>query len=1473
MGYLRKKAGTATVIMALGAGTAAGIYAYQKDVGFTPSGDVQKLHANKVDFSQDDDVKSKKSQENGSDKDKSALLDENALANTDAAYLFSQAQLELPQNEDDLLDQSVIINSNAAADTDKSDNVANAQNTGNTASNIIGNNSTDNVYNVTGDKSTADIIISNGDKPGGLIIPGNGTGNEAGSDDNKPENDNGNRNDHNGSSKDNVTDKDDKDDSNKGDNKGDNNGGGQTPVVYPSDKVTNPPPKKEKPDIYDNIVSDSFKEDEIASKKNLKVVINANLSWTNSLYKGQSVTQYDILCALDTYVAVMNTTTDNPYPDKLYTWSENDLDKYIRFTGISFDDGKTWDTEFPVEIPKDVQNDSAIIRAEYRLSTSDEWTEKRVDYILHDSRVFVLSKELTDNDEQINDENILNPGNQFYDTDSRIMLYQYQNQLLGESGEQLDALFPGWMERGEPADWNYEVSAGRHILEPAEMVKLDSRYKAKLQNYWLNDDEKVVPVEDMSGKYYCALQTLTEIQPEGMALAQNTDSLISAVGDFVAVPEYIQAVDLEEKTTIGILSIPDTVIYVNDAADGLRVNDAYVVSENNKNYSSFDGVLCNKEGTDMLGIPYNKTELDIPAQIKKVNITSDNRISRITLEADSMDEMPEIDYSNLSGCQVVVKDELLEEFIRTNESRIESGNNKVTSEKDNKTTYSVVNGMIISDTGELHGIAKARGTSVIIPEGIHSIGADAFKQSTVKTMILTAETDQDIVLMDNCFADSSISTIICVSEKQKENIESQISRSGRKNINVVIGKMSADGYLYYTDADGCTVLLSAPKDAVEFDGVLKLNEAGTETITVGRIGDYAFKGCDSIKWVELPESVSEIGYEAFYDCESLEGVLISNREHITIGNNAFEKDDSLRFVASNAKEATMVDDYDPVITDSHMLWERKDYYFYVPDDAEGYGSKANHLNGFSGVEGYSILNLGTEGRLLCAQDDNGTSWIAVRSGRNVPQKVELPSDIMYIYNFAFTDTVSASTDGKYELNWDDLYMLQGVGMGAFIDSHISGTIRLGAEDGFGFVSIGDGCMKDCRYITAVDIQAPLSYLGESSFSGCKNLEQVHIADTSFFKCGIYAGVFDGCDNLENIILDDYEAPELVIYGNMPFSFNSEWTQEEEESKLHITVPDGAEQNYIKAWRYGFAGHSGGYTGSKYIDMWNSTQTDMIDWVNYIFPDDEDVDKKVKEDILTNENHLRLMLGMDKVSEPTDFYPYRVDENGFITLVGVPSYVTDITLDGETLGMPDMWFADFIGTGAFSGASKLQKVTIPDNISAMRTNAFAGAAADSEKVTIVFESETPIDLLGYSPEVPFLFGLTDDKIRIEVPKGCEEAYVDIWKYPMAGYKDELDLRWAITDEVWSEIADDQDFDLDKVDEMINTRMNEILIPAENRLRAMMGLEPVNISDESDSDGSEQTEIDSNLTENDQEDSIKTDDMNIEDTEEDTEGDTE
>lgn len=47
--------------------------------------------------------------------------------------------------------------------------------------------------------------------------------------------------------------------------------------------------------------------------------------------------------------------------------------------------------------------------------------------------------------------------------------------------------------------------------------------------------------------------------------------------------------------------------------------------------------------------------------------------------------------------------------------------------------------------------------------------------------------------------------------------------------------------------------------------------------------------------------------------------------------------------------------------------------------------------------------------------------------------------------------------------------------------------------------------------------------------------------------------------------------------------------------LRITVQAGAEDSYVRSWRYGFSGSSGMYSGSAYIDMWNAIQMELMDW--------------------------------------------------------------------------------------------------------------------------------------------------------------------------------------------------------------------------------------------------------------------------------------
>ena len=126
---------------------------------------------------------------------------------------------------------------------------------------------------------------------------------------------------------------------------------------------------------------------------------------------------------------------------------------------------------------------------------------------------------------------------------------------------------------------------------------------------------------------------------------------------------------------------------------------------------------------------------------------------------------------------------------------------------------------------------------------------------------------------------------------------------------------SQEGFSYYEetiDGGNGAVLVKAPKELKEFAGQVTAEDGKAVTIT--DIADSAFAECTDLTWVELPESVTTIGYGAFYGCNSLQGILIHAKEYIYIGNKSFDNCSSLRFVASNAMTAEMQDGYDPIIS-------------------------------------------------------------------------------------------------------------------------------------------------------------------------------------------------------------------------------------------------------------------------------------------------------------------------------------------------------------------------------------------------------------------------------------------------------------------------------------------------------------------------------------------------------------------------------
>ena len=1396
----KKKAGVAIAaasVITAGAVTVA--VAYQSGVDFQPKDSNRKLQNNQVVFSDNKDQADHSEDDNGDD---SELWEKNQKDNQDSNrenanqsdYLF---QKDL-QNGRATLVTAGVNSDDAGGNNDQftgTQNGTGSQNGG--------------AYNLTDDISNADIII-NGNGTGQITDPnGNGDSNGIGNNQNST---NGNGNSNNSGSDTNKTPS--TDDKNNGNNNSSNNNSGSS-TKRPSATAKDPEVKKEWNNWGDGITDNPYPDDGISDVTEDEdgdyagVVIwqrwDADAAY---MYKGQTIDQTLIYNSLDTFVY----SADR---ENRYVWGESALNQFVRIDAVSFDGGTTWKDQFPLTIPTTVTDDTMIIKVSYRLAKNKPWVERQVSYGLKANRIFVLSKEIQEENSVIDTDTILN-YDQNPEVGSIVNLYRFQWNYLGS--EPLTTLFPGWMEDGKLVPWLYTSTEGRHILEPAESVPLSSEYTVQLAVYWMTDDGKIDP----SGNDLTYLQTLTGFSDKAVTRMKDGTILDRIRYDELNVPEYIQAVAIDESADLDVdyLKIPDTVIYLADSSKGLHVNRGYLVDEDNPVYQSTDeGVLLDKEATEILGIPYELEKLTVPATITNINLNADNQISEIHIEAETLDAIPSISYKNINHCKLVVPESYMEEFLEENNTDIRYGTgNSVASADDPSVTYTMKNGVVISSKGEIRRIVSENNTSVTLPDTAKQIEKDAFsKGAGIETLILP-KNGTTLHLEEGCLDDSDVTAIWCYSKKQYDTVKEELAASGTdKDVSVELLQKSAEGYYYRISDDGIT-LMDVPEDLTSFDGTMTA-EDGT-SLEINAIAEQAFSDCQDLEWVTLPESIKKIGYKAFEDCIGLQGILINSTDTITIGNEAFCGCDSLRFVASNAMEGIMEDDYVPLITDSYS----KNTYFYAPTDFTGYFNGCLSFTEASGVASYGLVDIGGEARMLYGLDSEGSPWLGLRSGGEVPDQVTLPESTTELFSYALADTKSPS--GSYSVNWDDMWDLHWLDSGAFRNSDLGGSISLSGT----FFYLDDDVFTSCNSITDFTVDASVN-LGEGIFQDCENLTSVSFSEF-LGNSVVYFGSFTGCDSLQDIYFNSESAPELMVYGTSPYQFNYDWTEEEELEKLRIHVPESAKEMYIRDWRYAFAGYIDYPNQSAYDRMWDDIRWKHMNWDTWEFPSDEEVDAYVAEALLEAENRARKALGMEEVSRLSEWYEYTVDTYGFVTLTGVPSYCTETTLDAETIGLTSGAYLDNIGTGAFSKAKNLQKVVIPNGLSAIYSNAFAGVESDS--VTLVFEGWAP-DLFRSADDilsgVPFSFGIEDSRIHIQVPEGWEDFYISSWEYIFAGYDTAEDMWTAVKADLTEQNG------TEPTNEEILTEENKRLVASHNRIRAMMGLEPEQVEDNTAEDSKE------------------------------------
>ncbi len=994
------------------------------------------------------------------------------------------------------------------------------------------------------------------------------------------------------------------------------------------------------------IGNSTYNETTVASKDNKRPVIqdareDIFTEALNRLYLGQSVNERTVYNALNTYVEV-----DGEWVR--YLWGDEDLGRYVRIRRLSFDGGKTWSSladGAEVTIPSDLSASSGVrIDVSYRLSVQDDWTDMEVTYQPEASRILVLNQVIADENLTLSDEMLVNgtsPKEQYLAKGQTLNLYSLQKNYLGKAeNETLPALFAGWTENGEPVSWLYKAKAGRHILEPGDSMAYDTdSYTVKLLHYFLTADGESAGTDEL---YY--LQTLTGYRKEN-----------SADGAVLNVPYYVQALDLSdgEDLEVDAVTIPDTVIHIDP--EGIQTRQGWIVSGNNPSYRSDEKhVLYDKAGTRLLGMPSALEKLETSSALEQICIPEKNQLKTLVLSGTKSEEagtgagLPEINLEELSDCSILLPaGKTLSEtgvtaFLKEHAEALAQSTGNTVSFAGEDTSYTVQNGFLVSEDGRICRTLQPQKT-MRLPAGSTSVTAAALSEAETLTTLQLSYDGTAPVFEEGALEAGHIARIQCYTQEQQESVLRQVKEQGlSEKIQVTLDDtLEINGFscsLKERDGEEVLVIEKAPADITVFDEA-SLPDAGDTKI--GAIAAQAFANCRQLALAVLPESVQEIGAEAFKGCEKLEGILSEAQDTILVGDGAFDGCSLLRYAAFNAKSAVWEDGYAPEITDNHdsMSYGVVHAYLFAPSGASGYPEDVTVQFGEDdGVDGYLLVNLAEEsqdtGESLAlfggsVDDLSGElyPWLLVRSSHALGAELSLPDTTLEIYNYAFAD--AAGTDGEgFSLNWESLPWLMAIDEGAFLESDLAGTVSP-AGSGMGLY-VGDYAFSGCGKLTEFSSDAT-SYLGKGAFWECASLQRVNLGHM-WTSSDLGTLTFYGDTALTEIAISNEEPfrlipqePGLVFY----------FAGEEEDAQLRLSVPEETKDAYIREWVMPLTGYA------SYREMYEGVYWNMLFDSFDLAVDPAEVHAACEEKLLAAENRLRSLLGLAGTDQLT--YPISEEE--------------------------------------------------------------------------------------------------------------------------------------------------------------------------------------------------------------------------------------
>ncbi len=411
------------------------------------------------------------------------------------------------------------------------------------------------------------------------------------------------------------------------------------------------------------------------------------------------------------------------------------------------------------------------------------------------------------------------------------------------------------------------------------------------------DGKKVTEIGDSAFKGCTELTSITI--PDGVTGIGNKAFSDCTSLETVTIPAsvtYVRDSAFYGCTSLKSVTIPESVTYIggyafaecyslkyadipaNVSGIGLspfcncRSLENINIDEANKWYTTVDGVLYDKDKTELINYPAGKKDSSyvIPEGIRTIR--------------------EKAFYGCLNLCELTIPDSVTE---------IESGAFECSSLiSDEYGTIKYVDGWVVG---------SGHTANVVLKDGTRGIAFEAFSCDEIIEKVTMPDTVKYInaYAFENC---TNLSEVLLSSSL--ENIESGVFFNCMKLADIVIPdsviSITSDAFLNTALLDkqntpvkyvGKWVIAAEDRDKIvikdgtkgiannAFSGCTSLTDI-TIPDSVTKIGDYAFSNCNSLTEIKIPNKVKSIGGRVFWFCESLKNVTIPDSVTM-IGDMAF----------------------------------------------------------------------------------------------------------------------------------------------------------------------------------------------------------------------------------------------------------------------------------------------------------------------------------------------------------------------------------------------------------------------------------------------------------------------------------------------------------------------------------------------------------------------------------------------------------